>query len=196
MGAEVTASLQRPGFYPIGGGEARVNITPPARLERLDLLERGPITHRCARGVVARLPRHIAEREVRVVGRELEWDDKLLQVEEWSSRGPGNVLLVEVGSREVMEVFAGFGERGVRAEAVADGVVREVRDYLEAEVPIGPHLADQLILPLALAGGGSFRTLRPTPHTLTNIEVVKRFLPVEVEVGQVDKLAWQIDVRG
>jgi RNA 3'-terminal phosphate cyclase (ATP) len=66
----------------------------------------------------------------------------------------------------------------VRAEEVAERVVQEVRSYLAADVPVGPHLADQLILPLALAGGGSFRTLPMTAHTETNLDVVQRFLPI------------------
>ena len=195
MGPNVVATLQRPGFYPVGGGQATVTIEPVSHLSPFNLLERGPISMHRARAVVAQLPRHIAERELSVVGRELQWDDKFLAIEEWkSSRGPGNVLLVELAGDDVTEVFASFGARGVRAEAVAETIVREVRDYLEADVPIGPHLADQLILPLSLAGGGSFITMRPTPHTLTNIDVVQRFLPVSIAVSQVGKQAWQVAV--
>ena len=56
--------------------------------------------------------------------------------------------------------------------------------YLEAGAPVGEHLADQLLIPLALAGGGSYTTVTPTPHTTTNIEVVKKFLPVEITTTQ------------
>ena len=60
---------------------------------------------------------------------------------------------------------------------------------------LGPHLADQLLVPMALAGGGSFVTMRPTAHTTTNISVIEKFLPVEFEVKQIDgKNRWRIAV--
>lgn len=37
----------------------------------------------------------------------------------------------------------------------------------------------QRVLP-ALAGGGSFRTVAPTQHTLTNADVIRRFLDVDI----------------
>jgi RNA 3'-terminal phosphate cyclase (ATP) len=42
--------------------------------------------------------------------------------------------------------------------------------------PVGEHLADQLLLPLALSAGGEFRTGRPSQHTLTNRDIIERFL--------------------
>ena len=72
--------------------------------------------------------------------------------------------------------------------------MREVREYLRAGVPVGPHLADQLLLPLALAGGGSFITLSPSPHARTNIQVIQAFLPREFELRQLTAMAWQVRV--
>jgi RNA 3'-terminal phosphate cyclase (ATP) len=55
--------------------------------------------------------------------------------------------------------------------------------FLQARVPVGEHLADQLLVPLGLAGGGRFRTLPLSLHARTVIEVMKAFLPVEVMVS-------------
>jgi RNA 3'-terminal phosphate cyclase (ATP) len=49
-------------------------------------------------------------------------------------------------------------------------------------MPVGIHLADQLLVPMALAGGGTFRSLKPTAHTVTNADVIRRFLDVPVAV--------------
>jgi RNA 3'-terminal phosphate cyclase (ATP) len=98
-------------------------------------------------------------------------------------RGPGDVLLLELESEHVTEVFGGFGEIGVRAEVVAERAVQDVRRYLAAGVPVGPHLADQLMLPLALAGGGTFRTMGLSPHSRTNLDVIQAFLPVRISIS-------------
>ena len=48
----------------------------------------------------------------------------------------------------------------------------------------GVHLADQLLIPMAMAGGGAFHTRRPGRHTTTNAEVVWRFLDVTIDIVQ------------
>ena len=95
-------------------------------------------------------------------------------------------MLVDIESERVTEVFVGFGEAGVRAEAVAEGVARDVRQYLAAGVPVGSHLADQLLLPLALGAGGTFRTLPLSRHTRTNADVIAAFTNARIEAVVAD----------
>ncbi|MEW5994707.1 MAG: RNA 3'-terminal phosphate cyclase [Candidatus Zixiibacteriota bacterium] len=196
MGPTVKVKLDRPGFFPAGGGKIRVFISPTARLSCIDLIERGQVKRRAARAIVARLPRTIAERELQVVKLALGLDKKCLHAEEVTkSRGPGNVLIIEVESEQLTEVFTGFGERGKRAEAVAEETVLRAKEYLDASLPVGRRLADQLLIPFALAGGGSYRTLSPTDHTTTNIEVIKRFLDVDITATQLDEKRWEVRIR-
>jgi RNA 3'-terminal phosphate cyclase (ATP) len=194
MGPKVALTLQRPGFYPAGGGSIRVEIQPAEQLRRIELVERGRILRRTACGVVARLPMHIAEREVETIRRRMSWPAESVSTRAVESAGPGNIVTVEIQSEHVSEVFTGFGQRGLPAEKVAAGAVREARRYLKAGVPVGPHLADQLLLPMALTGGGSFRTLTPSSHTTTNIETLGRFLDVAIRTEQLDRDVWQVTV--
>lgn len=196
MGPHVAAALDRPGYFPAGGGRMRVKVKPAARLIPLELPERGALLGQRARATVARLPLSIAERELAVVRDQLHWSPADLEARETpDSSGPGNVLVLTATSEHVTEVFTAFGEQGVSAETVAGRAVKEVREYLAAEVPVGSHLADQLLLPLALAGGGIFRTLAPTPHTMTNIEVLRLFLDVDARVEQESELVWRISLQ-
>lgn len=194
MGPEVHATLERHGFYPAGGGRVAVRIAPCARLARLDLLTRGRILDREVRAAVARLPLHIARREADAARRKLGWEAKCCRVEEVESAGPGNYVVAAVRCEQVTEVFAGFGQIGVPAEKVAAGAAKEAGRWLEAGVPVGTHLADQLLVPMALAGGGSFRTLAPTEHTRTNIEVVRRFLGASIRAEERGRDDWLIAV--
>lgn len=199
MGVEVEARLERPGFYPAGGGRMEVRVRPAPRFRRVEILERGAVRRKRARALVARLPRHIGEREVRAVAAILGLSRGDFEVEEVrDSAGPGNVVLVEIECERATEVFSAFGERGVPAEAVGEKAAREALRYLEAGVPVGEHLADQLLLPMALAGGGAFRTLAPTAHARTNAEVLRAFLEVEVrfEEERPDAFLVQVSERG
>ncbi len=187
MGPQVTAQLIRPGFYPAGGGEVVYTIRPANQLQGLKLLERGKIIDRRVRALVANLPRHIGERECESVARKTGWRKSCFEVEERSdSPGPGNVLLIELRTPQVTEVFTGFGEKGVSAETVAARTLQAARRWIDADVPVGEYLADQLLLPLGLAAvdgqGSAFRTLGPTQHTRTHINVLQAFLPVSIDV--------------
>lgn len=195
MGTQVEFTLIRPGYYPVGAGEVRAGIHPCAMLQPLFLEERGAVRRISAEATLSRLPEHIAERELKVVVDGLGLGSEVLSVRhETEARCPGNTLQVTVQSEYCTEVFTGIGERGVPAETVAEGVVRQVQRYLDAGVPVGPYLADQLLLPLALAGAGSFVTVAPDRHTPTNIEVISRFLSVSISITELAPDRWRITI--
>jgi RNA 3'-terminal phosphate cyclase (ATP) len=195
MGPRVVVTLEQAGFYPAGGGRLRVQITPAARLAPLELEQRGVITARRARAVVSNLPRSIAEREIARMANRLEWPATAFTIAEVASAGPGNIVLIELETEHLTEVMVGFGEKGVRAESVADSAVDEARAYLASDAPVGCHLADQLVLPLSLAGGGHFRTLPPTEHTRTQLHIVQRFLDgVHPRLTELSDGNWRFDV--
>lgn len=185
MGPRVELQIERAGFAPRGGGRAVVQITP-APLRPLHLLSRGPVRRTLARATIAGLPRSIAERELQLVSRVLHLAAKDLAIKELpADQGPGNVVTVEVESEHVTEVFTAFGAKGIGAEEVARDAARQAKRYIAADVPVDEHLADQLLLPLALAKGGSYLTGDLSPHSTTNIETLQQFIDVAIEVRPV-----------
>lgn len=185
MGPRVSARLERHGFYPAGGGRIVVDIEPAPSLRPLELLERGEVTARAATSLIAQLPGHIAERELEVVRARLGWSPDLTHIRGTKeSHSPGNALMIEVASEHLTEMFTAIGQTGKPAEDVAAEACSEAAHYLASAAPVGPHLADQLILPFALAGAGAFVATAMTLHTRTNIETVQRFLPVGIEAGE------------
>lgn len=184
MGAPVSVELDRPGFYPAGGGRFTAHIAPGV-LGRLDLLTRGALVERRVRALVASLPRAVATREIEALLGALGWTAAEVDARPEGVRGsagPGNALVVTLASEHLTEVVVGFGERGVPAERVAARCAEEVRRYLAADVPVGEHLADQLLLPLAVGAGGSFRTLAPSQHLATHVEVLRMFLGCDIAI--------------
>jgi RNA 3'-terminal phosphate cyclase (ATP) len=195
MGPKVDVRLERWGFYPAGGGRISVAIEPVRHLQSFELLERESILKKSARAIVANLSRSIAERELQLVQERLGIERASLVVEELKDvQGPGNVLTIELAMSHHSEIISGFGERGVPAGTVAADAVDEARDYLASELPVGRHLADQLVIPLAMSGGGGFRTGPPSRHALTNIEVVQKFLPTAISCRAYEQRKWEVRV--
>ncbi|HEX8411581.1 MAG TPA: RNA 3'-terminal phosphate cyclase [Thermoanaerobaculia bacterium] len=174
MGARVEVALERPGFFPMGGGRIIVTIEPTRTLGALELIERGKLVAKRARAIVANLPEDIARRELDVIG----WPDA--RAESVFAYGPGNALTLEAESEHVTEVVTGFGKRGVRAEQVAWNALDEMQRYLDSDAATGEHLADQLLLPMAIGGGGAFTTVHATEHTTTNAQVIQKFIKASV----------------
>lgn len=197
MGPVVKATLLRPGFYPVGGGVMDVQIKPVKRLMQLDLLERGMIRKQYAYAQLSRLPEHIAHRELGVISDRLGIPPACLTIRHiTTAKCPGNAVIFVIESEHITEVFSAVGERGVKAEIVASKVVEQVRRYLAAAVPVGEYLADQLLLPFALAGGGSFLTLRPSLHTTTNIAILQKFLDLDIRLNELGADKWRISLDG
>lgn len=181
MGPQITAKLHRHGFYPAGGGRFQVSIQPSKRLTPIDLLQPGLAKSRRVKCLIASLPRAIAEREQDAIRDKMAWPEEAFEIVEITdSLGPGNVVLIECEGEHVTEVFASFGEKGVPASVVAERAVNATRAWLGSAVPVGRYLADQLLLPFALAGGGCFRTLPLSLHSETNIEVIRKFLTIDI----------------
>ena len=197
LGPRLTLDLRRPGFFPAGGGAFQARLEPVKPLARLDLLERGGIRARRARALVSRLSREVAERELAVLRTEFGWQPEECAVEiVTNSPGPGNALMLEIEAEQVTAVFSAFGDRGRRAEEVAQAAAQACAAWVQAEVPVEEHLADQLLLPLALAGGGSFRTTKPSPHSTTNAVIIERFLATRIRFEQESELVWRVAVEG
>jgi RNA 3'-terminal phosphate cyclase (ATP) len=179
MGVRLDVELETAGFYPAGGGRMRAIVHPRTDLAPLLLLDRGDIRERVLRVIAHRVPEHVARREIDTM-RSLGWEEADTEIEEVQSPGAGNVLVATVRCEHVTEVFTGFGERGTRAEDVARRVAKEAQSWLDADVPVGEHLADQLVIPMALSSGASaFRTVAPSMHLTTQLETVRVFLDRE-----------------
>lgn len=188
MGAKVELQLNRFGFYPAGGGEITITVTAGKPLQPLHLQNRGERINAYAESFFAGIPAHIAERELGMVKKRLAWaDDQLLMRGLDRQQGPGNAVLITLEYEHVTEVFTGFGEKSVAAEVVANGAIKRALRYMASEATAGHFLTDQLLLPMALAGGGSFVATDWSPHAETNADIIQRFLPIKIQAEETEK---------
>ncbi len=195
MGPRVTLKLEAHGFHPAGGGRIVVEVTPVAKLAPFDLLERGDVTRVSGVATVANLPSSIALREKASMHAILGGDERAFRPQVLRQvPGPANVVAVMVESANVTEVFTAFGERAVRAEEVAESAAREAKVYLDAGVPVGEHLADQLLLPMAIAGRGAFRTIAPSSHTTTHADLLEKLLGARTLIERESEGVFRIEV--
>lgn len=181
IGAEIGIDLLRYGFYPAGGGVVTASVQPCPRLAPLACLERGAFVDGHAEAFFAGIPSNVGSRQLAQVGAALGWEGRQLRLRGLpAEQGPGNALLLTLVYEQHTEVFAAFGARGITAEAVADAALSEAQAYIASGAAVGEHLADQLMLPLALAGSGRFTLSTVSGHAATNAAVIERFLPVTV----------------
>jgi RNA 3'-terminal phosphate cyclase (ATP) len=194
MGVAVKANLKRYGFYPKGGGSLQFTIEPADLLTPIHLGEKGGIKSISAQALVVKLPEDVGKRELKTLKSRLARLDnaKILSVTEGVS--PGNVVLIQISTSALTETVTAIGEKGLKAELVADAAAIETNQYLSHDAAVGEHLADQLLVPMALAGEGSFTTSVLSSHTTTNIGVIQQFLDVDIRTHQVGDSLWKIEV--
>ena len=185
IGFAIDLKLESAGFYPRGGGRIHATVHPVPKLSALQLLDRGALKRIRGISAVANLSTEVAERQKRQALRKLGELSKLAEIEVLSipALSPGTFLLLLAEFENSQCCFYGLGARGKRAERVADEAVNELRDFMSTDGCVDHYLADQLVLPLALASGESdVKASKITQHLTTNAEVVKIFLPVLIEI--------------
>jgi RNA 3'-terminal phosphate cyclase (ATP) len=218
FGVHAEITLNKWGWYPKGGGEAIVKIQPIARktdgtpdpspsrslplssakgsgsragLKELRLLERGELLKITGISALSNLPMQIAQRQQQRAMQRLQDITKNVNIKLFDapSIGQGTAIFLKAVFEHTVAGFSALGERGKRAEKVADEACDELREFIGTGAAVEPHLSDQLVLLMALAEGHSaFTTSKITQHLTTNIWLVEQFLPVRFHVvGQEGK---------
>jgi len=185
IGLDVEVEIRRAGYYPKGGGEILARVFPrskvgPLKLERESTLAAAKVTV-----VSTRLPTHVAERQVRIAHKLLEEEGLEVnsEVEEYDGIAPGTATHVRIPTGRSGGMYTALGERGLPAEKVAARAAHQAIAFARSDAALDKCLADQLVLPLALAEGTSeYTTDEITEHLVTNAEIVSRFLPVDIDV--------------
>lgn len=186
MGARVSLDVERVGLYPAGGGRVVAHIEPSA-LTPLRLHERGARRALGAEALIAGVPEHVAVRETALVAERLKLRGDQIRHRDLGRRtGPGNVLSVYAEFEQVCELVTAHGERGLPAETVAERASDALEGYLSSPAVVGEHLADQLLLPLWLAGGGSFLCGPVSGHLSSNAELINAFGGPQIAIDALD----------
>lgn len=194
MAAKLTIDVEKYGLFPAGGG-VLVAKFEPSQLRPFDLAARGELIGVYAEAIGANMQAEILQREARLISQQLQINEANVGIRDAGSHtGPGNVLSAWAQYENVTELVQGFGARGKRAEAVVNQLCRELQDYQSSKAVVGEHLADQLLLPMLLAGGGRFITGAPSLHTRTNIEVIEQVTGAKFRCVEVSKGRWEISL--
>jgi RNA 3'-terminal phosphate cyclase (ATP) len=183
MGADFTISLVQTGFAPVGGGVIECEIQPCAKLTPIEVHKRGELKSMNLRVPTRNLPIAIGGRMLDAALKQFPCDDATVEIRE-PGPGRGVCCLYEAVFENCEEITSAFGESNVTAERVGRRAGKSLQDFIGSGAPVGRHLADQLLLPMALAGSGSFTTLVPDDHVPTNITVIEKFLPVKFSIEE------------
>jgi len=188
MGVRIAVTLERTGFMQAGGGSIMAEIHPLKKWKRLALLERGEMVRTFGTVLHAHLPPNIAEREQFTAAQGLGWPREEIAIKAASdSKGPGSIIMLGAEYENITEVISAVAQMGRTAESVGTSAAKGLGLYLGNSGAVGVHLADQLLLPMALAGTGSFTTFAMSKHTQTHMDLIPKFLPVSFKVEELEQ---------
>ena len=194
MNIHMSTELTTYGFQPVGGGSWSATIEPMSAVSPLKLAERGEI-QLSAVVTQAGLNSEIAEQQLGHVQKKLGLRSCDLDINQVTAPCSGNVLSLRLKhADDTAEVIDSIGGIRSSAKRVADLAVDTAQRYLRSTAVVGEHLCDQLLLPMALGSGGRFTTLKPTMHTLTNIDVIQTLLDCEITVKELDHDCFEVQV--
>lgn len=177
FGFDADLTCSRRGFYPAGGGEATLTLAPSSPAA-FDLTARGDVDGVTAYSLASESLEtgEVADRQAARAVSLLDDDGVAADaaVDYVPSDSPGSVLVLRATCGRTLAGFDALGERGRSSEAVADLAVSAFRDWRDGPGVVDAHMADQLLVPLALAGG-RVRAPGVTDHVATNAAVIRAF---------------------
>jgi len=185
-GFQGDCKLLRHGFFPAGGGKITLRLQPWQKQsnQTINLCDSGQEFRINARIYSAKLPTHIAHRQQKLLLQSGLNIQNIEYAEVRDSQGPGNAVCILLCCNKRTTVFTAFGMRGKPSEQVISEVVNLARHFIDSGAAVDHFLADQLLLYMAIANGGCFTIDRISAHTKTNMEVIKKFLPIDFIIEQ------------
>ena len=201
MGADVQLTDRRRGYYPRGGGEVGIAVVPGPALRPLVIPEPGPLRQLAGVAHAGNLPAHIAtrmrssalEQLAPPVRERAEIETRVLGTDD--AIGQGGAIVAWAATEHSILGAGRVAERGVRAEALGAAVGEELAADLACGATLDVHAADQLLVYLALARGGSFATREVTSHARTAMWLIEQLLPVRFEVSAAGAALMRVAVR-
>lgn len=185
MGMAAKIQLNRWGFYPVGNGEIEATLPGNQQLSPLTLTKRGDIRQVRGLAVAAELPAHIAQRITNRAVNVLKEAGLPVTItpHRVKSAGPGAGLFLTAEYEDAVAGFSALGALGKPSDVVADEACSALLAHHDSAASVDAHLADQLLLPMALAPGQSqFVTSEITEHLVTNAHVIRQFLPIDIQI--------------
>lgn len=198
-GLEASFRYQSAGFYPRGGGEVRLEVRPWEKGTAVRLEERGRLKGLTATIVTAELPEHVAERGAATVEKWAKGVGRRVTVErrDMPSRGAGAAVVLAAECEDGRAGFTALGERGKPMERVADEACEGFMTWWKTGAACDEHLADQLVLPMALLAGESrWTTPTVTEHLRTVLWLTQQFVPIEYRIDDRDDGTAVVTLRG
>ncbi len=192
MGAELSLALLRHGFAPAGGGAVRLQVAPLQSLKPVHLPHVNQTSPRKLTGklVMNQIPEGVAERtlkSLRSVFLQAGYPEPDCEIEMAStSVSSGIVAMAEVRWTDEgrSDMSTAFGSMGRSSESLGAGAAKGLLKLLASGASVGPQLADQLQLPFALAGAGSYSTVAPDEHFVSNRQTIAAFLEEKFALGE------------
>jgi RNA 3'-terminal phosphate cyclase (ATP) len=178
-GLNADFQLKRTGYYPKGGGEARMEINS-SNLNGINIIDRGElegfqIYSKASKDLESQ---DVADRQADELARKLKNShiskDVKKNVEYVDADSTGSSLVLKAVYRDSIAGFDCLGEQGKSSEKVADSVYKDFRGFHGSEAAVDSRMADQLMVLMALTGG-EICVPEITPHIQTNNYVLEKF---------------------
>jgi len=195
-GFHANCKLIEHGFFPAGGGKITFDIQPGTKSPNqiINLCRPSKEPQIFGRIYIAKLPTHIAQRQQKLLLQSKLNIRSVEHIEVTDSDGPGNCVMIRFCDEKRTTVFTAFGMRGKPSQKVIGEVVGLAKDFLASGALIDRFLADQLLIYMAISKAGSYTTNELSTHFLTNMEIIKKFLPVDFAVER-HKEVYKISCR-
>ena len=206
FGEKIEFKILKRGYYPKGGGEISISISPTYLNEfhsklnlipRINLTEQGKLeqikgvvncSNLLAEGEVAERIKESATRELKILDCPID-----IRIEYAQTFSPGGELILwgkfsKEGKMDLTNPTllssSALAEKGKKAEIVGSEAARSLIEEIKSGACVDKYLADQLLIFMALLPDSKIEVSEITTHCTTNMKIIELFLPIEFKVRE------------
>lgn len=200
MGCKIeNFELEKYGWYPKGGGRVSISTDPAESLKAIQLTNKGRLLNIEGISLASNLPEHVAERQAISAEEILKSADynAVIKRENAQASSTGTALTLWANYENSVIGSSALGALGKKAEKVGEEAAVDLLREIKTNACIDAHLADQILIYMALANGHSTITASElTMHTKTNIWVIEQFIDTNFSIEERGDRTVRIEVKG
>ncbi|XKL64282.1 hypothetical protein PGB90_004368 [Kerria lacca] len=212
FGGNCGCSVLRRGYFPKGGGEVELNISPVASLSSVSLTKFGSVVHIWGRSYVAGiLPINMAHEMAdaanhilkKIITSRIQINIERVKESPKDAFGNGsgivcvfNILFAETDTGCILGGSA-VGARNVSTKDVGNKAALELVTAIQGEYCVDQYTQDQIIILMALANGKSVVKCGPiTLHTKTAIYIAEKMTQAKFKLHENETEAGLLECDG
>lgn len=180
-------------FYPTKNNIITTKISPITSFNTLQLNKHKNIIQIHKKILLTNIPHHITKHKITTLTKNFSLHKQNIHNLPHNQK-PNNTISLKIKNKNITKHFFIINKKHINTKIITTQLIKKIKHYLTNTTTIKKYLTNQLILPITLTNTKKFTITHPSYHLLTNITIIKHFLPIQFNLIKTNNIT-QINIK-